>query len=300
MKFNLPSPTEKISFSEIESSGVELFIKRDDLIHPEISGNKWRKLKHNLEKYKKNKGKRLVTFGGPFSNHIYAVAAACKEFNIPALAYIRGEDADLNNPTLKFAQECGMVLKPVTREDYKANIASLKIEAIKEEKDSFFVHEGGTNRAGALGVAEMYDELDQSFDIIATAVGTGGTISGLIKGMNNDTTQILGFSSLKGAQYLEKEIPFIANRESSQWSINHDYHFDGYAKINKELVEFMDKFKTETGIQLDPIYTGKMMFGLIDQIKKGEIKSGSKILAIHSGGLQGLKGMESKMNELRA
>lgn len=299
MKFNLPSPTEKITFSEIESSGVELFIKRDDLIHPEISGNKWRKLKHNLEKYKNNEGKRLVTFGGAFSNHIYAVAAAGKEFNIPTVAFIRGEEADLDNPTLKFAKECGMDIRPVTREAYKKDIASLKWQALEEEKDSFFVHEGGTNRAGAEGVAEIFNELEDTYDYIVTSVGTAGTISGLVKGLNNDNTQILGFSALKGVQYLEKEIPFIADRESAQWSINYDYHFDGYAKINKELVEFMDKFKAETGIQLDPVYTGKMMFGLIDQIKKGTIKSGSKVLAIHSGGLQGLRGMESKMNELR-
>lgn len=273
------------------SRNIELYIKREDLIHPFISGNKYRKLKYNLTEAKQQKKETLLTFGGAFSNHIAATAYAGKENDFKTIGVIRGEELFNKietNPTLKFAQENGMQFYFVTREDYRKKETSIFQNELKKQFGDFYViPEGGTNLLAVKGCEEILNEYDNQFDVICSCVGTGGTISGLINGSKNHQ-KILGFPALKG-DFLKDEIcKFVS---AKNWELIADYHFGGYGKINTELIAFINDFKSDYNIQLDPIYTGKMLFGIFDLIKNKTFKGGTKILAIHSGGIQGIAGM---------
>ena len=290
------SNVQQIQFSEINNKDISLFIKREDELHPFISGNKYRKLKYNLvEAYNQNHN-TLLTFGGAFSNHIAAVAAAGFEHNFKTIGVIRGdelatnlEEVLQNNPTLKFASEHNMQFHFVTRSDYRNKTTPEFIENLKEKFGDFYlVPEGGTNNFAVKGCEEILTEEDNQFDIICSAIGTGGTISGLINSAENHQ-KVIGFPSLKG-DFLQNEIKKYVLR-TNNWSLNNNYHFGGYAKISEELITFINKFKSETSIPLDPVYTGKMLFGIVDLIKNDYFKQGTKILAIHTGGLQGIEGM---------
>ncbi|MCB0463076.1 MAG: pyridoxal-phosphate dependent enzyme [Flavobacteriaceae bacterium] len=277
--------------------GVELYLKREDKIHPFISGNKYRKLKYNIIEAKNQKQNTLLTFGGAYSNHIAAVASAGKEFGFKTIGVIRGEELEQkfsNNPTLLFAKQCDMQFKFVSREVYRDKTSSEFLNALKNEFGEFFlIPEGGTNKLAIKGCEEILTEEDETFDFICCAVGTGGTIAGLINASKSHQ-KILGFPALKG-DFLQKEIGKFTAKLN--WELITDYHFSGYAKINSELVEFINRFKQEYNIPLDPIYTGKMMFGIFDLIKKGYFEKGTKILAIHTGGLQGIDGMNIKLKQ---
>lgn len=274
-----------------KSKGVELFVKREDNIHPFVSGNKYRKLKYNLIEAEKSGFKTLLTFGGAYSNHIAALASAGKALGFNSIGIIRGEELESkieNNVTLSFAKKNGMQFKFVTREAYRNKTTKSFINDLKEEFGDFYlVPEGGTNALAIKGCEEILSDEDFSFDYICTAVGTGGTISGLIN-CSEPSQQVLGFPALKG-DFLQQDISKFVSK--TNWKLITDYHFGGYAKINAALVSFINDFKTDYKIPLDPIYTGKMMFGVFDLIDKGFFTKGSKILAIHTGGLQGIAGM---------
>ena len=277
--------------------GIELQIKREDRIHPEISGNKYRKLKYNILEAKKLGFKKLLSFGGAFSNHIAALAAAGREFDFKTIGIIRGEELQgkiNDNPTLKFAQSCSMQFKFVDRTSYREKNSKEFIENLKKEfSDFYLIPEGGTNTLAIQGCEEILNKEDSCFDFICCSIGTGGTISGLINS-SNPNQLILGFPALKG-DFFKKEI--VKFTDKSNWELITDYHFGGYAKVNKALIDFINEFKMETNIHLDPVYTGKMMFGIRDLIKKGFFPKGSKILAIHTGGLQGIEGMNKQLNK---
>lgn len=279
----------KLDFSN--QLNCEIFIKPEYKIHPFVSGNKYRKLKYNLIEAKNQNQTNLLTFGGAFSNHIAAVAAAGKEFNFNTIGIIRGEelvDKIQANPTLKYAQDCGMVFKFVTREEYRTKSSKdFKNRLHDEFGDFYLIPEGGTNELAIKGCEEILTTADADFDYICCAVGTGGTISGLINS-SAPRQRILGFPSLKG-NFLKEEIAKFATKNN--WSLIEEYHFGGYAKINLELISFINAFKANYNIPLDPIYTGKMLFGIFDLMNKGYFPKGSKILAIHTGGLQGIDGM---------
>jgi len=274
---------------------IQLVIKREDQIHPIISGNKYRKLKYNLAEAKTQGFKTLLTFGGAFSNHIVAVAEVGKEFGFKTVGVIRGEelvDKIEENPTLKFAQHAGMIFKFVTREAYRNKTSKKFIDGLKVEFGNFYrIPEGGTNALAIKGCEEILTEEDNDFDFICCSVGTGGTISGLIN-CSKDGQQILGFSALKG-DFLKEDIGKFV--EKKNWQLITEYHFGGYAKINEALISFINEFKSNYQIPLDPIYTGKMMFGIFDMTETGIFPKGSKILAIHTGGLQGIEGMNIKL-----
>ncbi len=270
----------------------KVFIKREDKIHPNISGNKYRKLKYNILEAKKLNKFTLLTFGGAFSNHISAVASVGKEFNFKTIGIIRGEELSNkinSNPTLKFAKECGMDFKFVSRSDYREKSSETFINNLKKEfGDCYVIPEGGTNALAIKGCEEILTEDDKNdFDYICCAVGTGGTISGLINS-SNPNQKILGFPALKG-DFLQDDIRKFATQNN--WELITDYHFGGNAKINTDLISFINEFKSDYNIPLDPIYTGKMMYGIFDLIQKGHFKKDAKILAIHTGGLQGIEGM---------
>ena len=292
------SEVEEIHFSEIFEKEISLFIKREDQLHPFISGNKYRKLKYNLEEAKLQNKTTLLTFGGAYSNHIAATAAAGNLNNFNTIGVIRGDELVNNleqtlktNPTLKFASEHNMKFHFVSRSDYRNKTTLEFINNLKEKFGEFFlVPEGGTNQLAVKGCEEILNSGDTKFDIICSSVGTGGTISGLINSAKSHQ-KIIGFPALKG-DFLQHEIKKYVLKKDN-WSLNTDYHFGGYAKISEELITFINKFKAETNIPLDPVYTGKMMFGIVDLIKKNHFKKGTKIVAIHTGGLQGIEGINT-------
>ena len=286
---------------KFDEKNIEIWLKREDLLHPEVSGNKFRKLKYNVLEAKKLQKQRILTFGGAFSYHIAATAAAGKLYGIPTIGVIRGEELakDLqqtlkSNPTLKFASSCGMDFHFVSREDFRRKNDPDFIESLYAAFGDFYlVPEGGTNEFAIKGCEEILSEKDKNFDLICIAAGTGGTASGLINA-SGENQKVLAFSALKG-DFLKDEIGRFSNKKN--WTLVSDEHFGGYAKINEELVSFINEFKTEFGIQLDPVYTGKMMFGVFEMIKKNQVPENSRILAIHTGGLQGIAGMNRRLEK---
>lgn len=292
MNFNLKNSVNHhvvLPFSE----DVALYIKREDTIHPFVSGNKYRKLKYNLLEAKKLGSKTLLTFGGAFSNHIAAVASVGEPMGFNTIGIIRGDELYNevnNNATLNFAEKFGMQFKFISRENYKQKTDLNFIDSLKKEFGEFYlIPEGGTNPLAIKGCEEILTPEDAIFDFICCAVGTGGTISGLIN-CSKPSQQVLGFPSLKG-DFLKEQISKFANK--TNWELKTDYHFGGYGKINAELIAFINQFKKENNIALDPVYTGKMLFGIFDLIAKGYFAKGSKILVIHTGGLQGIAGMNA-------
>jgi len=285
-------PTQKIQLS---TNKVSVFIRREDLIHPFISGNKFRKLKYNLLQAKSQNQETLLTFGGAFSNHIAAVAFAGKEQGFKTIGVIRGDelrDKIPENPTLQFAQECGMQFKFITREAYRHKTEADFIENLKQEFGSFYlVPEGGTNEFAVKGCEEILTKEDAEFDFVCCAVGTGGTISGLINSLLPHQ-KVLGFPALKG-DFLKEDIRKFARKDN--WEVITNYHFGGYGKVNPELITFINQFYVENKIPLDSIYTAKMVFGVIDLIDKNYFSENSKILLIHTGGIQGNAGMNLKL-----
>jgi len=284
--------TQKI---KLFHGNISVFIRREDLIHPFISGNKFRKLKYNLIQAKAEEEDTLLTFGGAFSNHIAAAAYAGKEYGFKTIGIIRGDELEskiLENPTLKFAQECGMKFKFITREKYRHKTEAEFIENLKHEFGNFYyVPEGGTNEFAVKGCQEILSTEDSQYDFVCSAVGTGGTISGLINSILPHQ-KVLGFPALKG-DFLNDEIRKFARNQN--WELITDYHFGGYGKVNPELIAFINKFYLENQVPLDPIYTGKMVFAVMDLVSKNYFPKGSKILIIHTGGLQGISGMNLKL-----
>ena len=282
----------------IENASISISIKREDLLHPIISGNKFRKLKYNLKEAIKQKKSKLLTFGGAFSNHILAVAAAGKEAGFETIGIIRGdelEDKVLENPTLFKAQKLGMKFKFVDREMYRnKNEIDFRRRLELEFQDFYLLPEGGTNELAIQGCEEILTDLDNDFDFICCPVGTGGTISGIIN-CSKESQQVLGFPALCG-NFLKEDIRKFATK--SNWNLITDYDFGGYAKVSDELIRFMNDFYSKYNILLDPIYTGKMMFGVMDLIEKDFFPKNSRILVIHTGGLQGIAGINAKLRKI--
>ena len=276
---------------------AQVSLKPDYLIHPTVSGNKYRKLKYNLQKAQSEKYKGILTFGGAFSNHIAATAAAGQTLNIPTVGIIRGEElaSKLNlNSTLNYAKSCGMHLEFVSRSDYKQKTDSAYLKTLSKKFENFYmIPEGGTNALAVKGCQEILTNQDFAFDVICCAVGTGGTIAGLINS-SLPTQKIIGFPALKGG-FLNEDICKFATQ--SNWELWEAYHFGGYAKVDSKLIAFMNHFKSTYKIPLDPVYTAKMMYGIFDAIQTGKIPKNAKVLAIHTGGLQGIEGMNTKLKQ---
>ena len=284
--------TKEISLPVLKEKEVRLFIKRIDKIHPFVSGNKWFKLKYNLIEAQKQGLNTLLTFGGAYSNHIAATAFAAHEKGLKSIGIIRGEEHLPLNPTLRFAIDNGMKLHYISRSNYKEKTCDNFLEALKNQFGDFYlIPEGGTNELAIQGAAEVLDSNDIQ-DYICCAVGTGGTIAGIID-VSNDKQTVIGFPAIKGFEQLEKNINNWTN--TTNYRFINDYVGNGYAKINKDLVDFINEFNARHNIPLDTIYTGKMMLGILDLVAKDYFPKGSSILAIHTGGLQGNKGMSKRL-----
>lgn len=284
--FQIPSPIHEIQSDFISRMGVQVFVKRDDLIHEEVSGNKWRKLKHNVKLVQEKGYSRMVTFGGAYSNHIAATAAAGKLFQIETVGVIRGDEG-FENATLTRAKENGMQLHFVSRSSYAKKTTAPFLEELKNQFGSFYlIPEGGANELGVLGCEEILQEQKEQFDAICCAAGTGTTAAGICRSLAGE--QLLVFPVLKGGSFLLEEMKrFCTEEQLRKVSLQLSYHFGGYAKVKPEQLEFMDQFYSTYGIALDKIYTSKLVFGVFDLLKQGYFSKGSRILIIHTGGLQG-------------
>ncbi|WP_151721174.1 1-aminocyclopropane-1-carboxylate deaminase/D-cysteine desulfhydrase [Acinetobacter ursingii] len=271
----------------IDQPEIHLDLKRLDLIHPHISGNKFYKLKYNLQHAKQLGQDTLITFGGAFSNHIAATAYAAHYFGFQSIGIIRGEelaDQPLNH-TLSTASQFGMQLEFINRQDYRnKEQPDFLAELQSRFPNAYIIPEGGTNSLAIQGCKEILSEQDrQNYDVICCAVGTGGTITGLIES-SHFNQNILGFSALKG-DFLTHDVAHLTAKNN--WKIIDEYCCGGYAKTSAQLIEFIQLFEKQYLIPLEPIYTGKMLFGIFDLIEKAYFPPHTRILAIHSGGLQG-------------
>ena len=284
--------------------GVTLHVKRLDLLHPHVQGNKWYKLKYNIDRALASEHKTLLTFGGAWSNHIYATAAAGKLAGLRTIGIIRGEEPSDYSNTLRFAKEQGMELKFVSRLDYEERATEEFKAWLHDEYGSFhLVPEGGSNYYGVNGCMEILTTADlQTYSHVACACGTGATLAGMLLGSKSQS-QFIGFSALKGGDFLRDEVVkhieyFLMDRElaeeyRSQFTIETDYHFGGYGKWNEELISFIQQIEREHSLPLDQVYTGKAFFGLLKKIEDGEFEQGNKVLFIHTGGLQGRLGCDA-------
>lgn len=283
---------QEILEEKLDQAGVKLFVKREDQNHEFVAGNKWWKLKYNLAEARKLGHETLLTFGGAFSNHIYATAGAARELGFKSVGIIRGEETLPLNDTLGFAKGCGMNLHFVSREDYKQKKEPEFPEQLKKQFGSFYlIPEGGTNDLALKGCAEFARAklLQPDFDYLCLPVGTGGTIAGIIAGLDG-RKKVIGFSVLKGGDFLNEEVRSLlfkySGREFSNWKIETGYDFGGYAKHNLELDNFILRMKKDHNLPLEFVYTGKMTAGVFDLISKGFFERGSKILMLHTGGMR--------------
>lgn len=279
-------------------NGIELYIKREDKNHPFVSGNKLRKLKYNVLQAQKENKSKILTFGGAYSNHISATAAMGQIMGVKTIGVIRGEELFSKidaNPTLKFAKNCGMDFHFVSREAYRDKENPIFLEELIKRygSDTYIVPEGGTNEFAVKGCQEILSPEDAFFDVICVAVGTGGTISGIINS-SLPHQKILGFPALNG-EFLSEIIKKYTKTEN--WELIHGYNFGGYAKANDELIHFLNNFNKKTTIPLDPIYVGKMIFTIFALANNDFFKPNTKILAIHTGGLQGIEGINQERSK---
>lgn len=289
--------THEINLPILREKGIRLSLRRVDLVHPMVSGNKFFKLKYNIAEAKNQGKSTLLTFGGAFSNHIHAVAAAGKILDLNTIGIIRGEETLPLNPTLRFAVEAGMQIHYVDRENYRNKAQGDFLEDMKRQFGDFYlIPEGGTNALAIQGTKEILQAVDDHFSHIALAIGTGGTFAGIAASLKAHQ-MLMGFSALKG-DFIHSEINKLLERyqikAQGEIKILDQYHFGGYAKHKPELLDFLIEFHEQTGVPLDPVYTGKMMFGLLDQVKRDAFVQGSHIVAMHTGGLQGIMGFNER------
>ncbi len=293
--------------SEIAANAdVKLYVLRLDIMHPKINGNKWYKLKHNLLEAREKNISTILTFGGAYSNHIYATAAAGNLFSFRTIGIIRGEENIPLNPTLQFATEEGMELVYIDRHTYKKRHTQELQNQLKQQfGEVFIIPEGGSNLNGMRGCIEILKTVE-GFNTICLACGTGTTLAGIALSLNQEQ-KVIGFPVLKNGDFLNQDInnllinylnsglPTPVN-SPAPWQLVCDYHFGGYGKVTKELKLFCQDFQTQYDIPLDYIYTGKMFYGVMDLIAKGFLKSQS-LLLIHTGGLQGNLGLQGSLSQ---
>lgn len=300
------SIVQRIKYAPRNGEHISFWIKRDDLIHKDISGNKWRKLKYNIEEAKHQKKEGILTFGGAYSNHLLATAKACQMNKLKCIGLIRGEELNPNsNSTLSNCQSMGMEFLFINRSEYRKKNDYDYLARIKSQFDNYYiVPEGGANFHGVIGCQEILQSTANDFDHVFVSAGTGTTTAGVVLSVPERTT-VHSIPVLKGS-FMAKDISALmyavtynqnfVNERMRQLTVHENYHFGGYGKWNEELIHFIQDFYKQTNVKLDPIYTGKAMFGLVDLMNKNKISSRQKILFIHTGGLQGISGVEEKLS----
>jgi 1-aminocyclopropane-1-carboxylate deaminase len=268
---------------------LQIFLKRDDLLHPIISGNKWRKLKYTLNNALENGANSLISMGGAYSNHLHALAFVGKSLGIKTQGYIRGEQPACLNPTLQDLQKWGMQLHFVSRSEYRQLRQFKHHDSLPDLKPGeYWLPEGGSTHLALQGVAEIIPEIETEFDVLMVACGTGTTLAGLISSVP-DHAQVLGVAALKGGVFLVKDVSNLLAEQPTRakWQILQDYHFGGFGKVTPALTAFMQQFQIQHALPLEPIYTAKTLFAFYDLVEQDYFKAGSRIVMLHTGGLQG-------------
>lgn len=293
------APLQLLSDPLLRAKGITLYLKREDLLHPGIPGNKWRKLYYNLQEARRQGKTMLLTFGGAYSNHIAAVAAAGREFGFPTLGLIRGEEHLPLNPTLASAAAAGMELRYLDRESYRRKSDPEFLQALQGQyPQAWLLPEGGTNLLALQGCADIVADIGLPYDVLCCPAGTGGTLAGLVAGLAGQK-QVIGFPALKGGEGLVADIRALlqayAGRDYPNWRLETAYHFGGYAKMKPELLNFVRSFQQQHQVLLDPVYTAKMMYGLYDLVGQGHFAPGTTLVALHTGGVQGWAGFRERL-----
>ncbi|MCW2885187.1 MAG: 1-aminocyclopropane-carboxylate deaminase [Streptosporangiaceae bacterium] len=286
-ELRLPSPLVRLADDRLTRHGLSLMVKRDDLIHPELPGNKWRKLQHNLAAALATGQRTLLTFGGAYSGHLRATAAAGHHLGLTTIGVVRGEERLPLNPSLARAAEFGMRLTYLDRTAYRAKTEPAVLDALRERWGDFYLlPEGGSNAAAVLGCAELPGEIDEPYDVVCCPCGTGGTLAGIAAGLPPGP-RALGFAVLRGASFLDADVERLQREAygsgSANWSIEQDFHFGGYARTTPELAAFADDFTARHGITLDRVYTAKMMYGIYALAGRGAFPAGTRIIAVLTG-----------------
>ncbi len=285
------TPLQRITDPLFDLRGVQVFIKREDLLHPIVSGNKWHKLKYNIERARQEGYRTLLSFGGAYSNHLHALAYVGRKEGFQTVGIVRGEPRDPLNETLRFVTEQGMIVDYVSRASYRQKTSESFLRKLLDKYGrSYILPEGGCNRLAVKGCSEIISSMSTPFDVICCACGTGGTLAGLVVGLQ-EGQRALGFSVLRADGLHRREVKaFLSEWPAvlhNDWEVCGDYHLGGYAKVPGVLRNFILEFEEKHGIPIEPIYTGKMLYGLYDLIHKGYFERGATIVALHSGGLQG-------------
>lgn len=291
---HLPSPLDLVNYD-----GLQYYVKREDLIHPLVSGNKFRKLLYNFEEYAKRDYNCIVSFGGAYSNHIHALAYACNVLNVPLILYLRGEE--VSNPTISDIREYGAQLQFISRSEYRERDQPHFLEKIyAKHPGALIIPEGGSNEMATKGVQHMMEEIYNEMDSplhICVAYGSGGTSMGMLQGMKEeDHLHIFPVLKISNIQEVVSRQVKSFGIKNKRYTIHGEYHFGGYAKTSPTLIQFINHYKSSTGIALDPIYTGKLFFGINDLMSK-QIFSDSMIIGIHTGGLQGIRGYNQRFGD---
>lgn len=283
----LPSPVVELRDDRLDRAGVRLLVKRDDLIHPELPGNKWRKLKHNLTAAAGQGHDTLLTFGGAYSNHLRATAAAGHHFGFRTIGVVRGEERLPLNPSLAYAVGRGMRLAYLDRATYREKHRPAVIDALRHRWGRcYLLPEGGSNALAVRGCAELPAEITEPFDVVCCAVGTGGTLAGIAAGLRPGQRAI-GFAVLKGGEFLAGEVRRLQESalggDTGNWRVECGYHFGGYARGTPRLAAFADDFAARHGLTLDRVYVAKLMFGVFELIEEGHFPAGTTVVAVITG-----------------
>ncbi|MDD5578996.1 MAG: pyridoxal-phosphate dependent enzyme [Methylobacter sp.] len=286
----------KINDAMLDQYGIELWLKRDDLLHPVISGNKWRKLKYSLNHALALDAETVISMGGAYSNHLHALAYIGNITGLKTIGFIRGEQPETLTPTLTDMQNWGMELRFISRSDYRI-LRQYKdwFDLPGFKRGQYWLPEGGAQTLALKGVGELVREIEIPYDIACVSCGTGTTLAGIVDAIPAHIS-VMGFAALKNAGFLLNDVHQLLSRHCNNWRINLDYHFGGFAKTNIELLSFINDFELRTLIPLEPVYTGKMMYALYDLIRKHHFRRGQRIIAIHTGGLQGKRGWKDCQN----
>ncbi|MFI5590122.1 1-aminocyclopropane-1-carboxylate deaminase/D-cysteine desulfhydrase [Amycolatopsis sp. NPDC051758] len=282
----LPSPVVELHDERLDHHGVHLRVKRDDLISSDIPGNKWRKLRYNLEAAESQGFTRLLTFGGAYSNHIRATAAAGEHLGFETVGVIRGEKHEPLNDSLAYASAHGMTLTYLDRTTYRRkDETDVVAELNREFGPCYVLPEGGSNGLAVRGTAELVGEIATDFDLVCCATGTGGTLAGIAAALSGPQ-RALGFAVLKGGRFLEDEVRRLQldafGAATTNWDVDVDFHFGGYAKRRPTLDSFIEDFSDRHGITLDWVYEAKMLYGLFARAEAGGFKPGTRVVAVLS------------------
>lgn len=284
-------PLSVIDSELYRRAGIQVGILRLDLIHPEISGNKWFKLKHNLASLPA--GSRVISFGGAYSNHIHALAFAGRQQGLKTVGVIRGEESSAENPSLSDARKWGMELVFVSREQFRNRHDKVWLADLARKYDGgVIVPEGGSNANAVKGAAEIVELLPPDTDVVVLPVGTGGTLAGVVSAFGGS---VIGVPVLKGADFLYEDVKTLLSgsglNEQADWMLDLDGHFGGYGRLKPEVASFKMLFEQRYGVELDCVYTAKMVLAFNYRVVRGLVPEGSRIVLLHTGGIQGNRGM---------